>query len=116
MADDLQHGRERYDRGAWSDAYEALGLADQATPLSDDDLERLGLSAYLIGREYDFERCFDRLYHAQAERGEREHAARSAFWLGVTLMFRGEGARSNAWIARGQRLIEERDCVEQGYL
>lgn len=116
MADDLQYGRECYERGAWSDGYEALRLADQAAPLADADLQRLGLSAYLIGREEEFERYFDRLYRAQAERGEREQAARSAFWLGVTLLFRGEGARSNAWIARGQRLIEDVDCVELGYL
>lgn len=116
MADDLQHARECYERGAWSDAYDALRRAEQATVLGDADLERLGLSAYLIGRELDFERCFERLQRAQAERGERERAARSAFWLGLSLLLRGEGARSNAWIARGHRLIENIDCVEQGYL
>jgi DNA-binding CsgD family transcriptional regulator len=116
MAGDLQYGRECYERGAWSDAYDAFRRAEQATALADADLERLGLSAYLIGRELDFERCFEQLQRAQTERGERQRAARSAFWLGLTLMFRGEGARSNAWISRGQRLVDGIDCVEQGYL
>ena len=31
-------------------------------------------------------------------------------------MIRGEIGQSNAWIARGQRLVEDRDCVERGYL
>jgi hypothetical protein len=29
---------------------------------------------------------------------------------------RGESARSNAWTARGQRLVVDDDCVERGYL
>jgi len=79
MADDLQYGRECYERGAT--ATTRLRLVDQAAPLADADLQRVGPSAYLIGREPEFERYFDRLYRAQAERGEREQAARSAFWL-----------------------------------
>ena len=116
MANDLEHGRACYDRGAWHDAFEALRLADQAAPLDCDDLQRLGTVAYLLGRELEFEHYFDRLYHLQLERGHPEHAARATFWLGLNLLFRGESAQSNAWIARGQRLIAQRDCVEQGYL
>ena len=116
MSNDLAHSRACYDRGAWHEAFEALSVADQAAPLDRDDLERLGVSAYLIGREVDFERYFDRLHRAQLEQGHRAQAARSAFWLGLTLLFRRELAQSNAWVARGQRLIEHLDCVEHGYL
>ena len=116
MPNDLEHSRACYDRGAWDEAFEALRLADQTTPLDCDDLQRLGIAAYLIGNELDFERYFDRLHRAQLEQGRREHAARTAFWLGLTLLFRGEMAQSNAWIARGQRLVEHLDTVEQGYL
>ncbi|MDF2772290.1 MAG: response regulator receiver protein, partial [Geminicoccaceae bacterium] len=116
MANDLEHGRACYDRGAWHDAFEALRLADQAAPLDCDDLQRLGTVAYLLGHELDFEQYFDRLYHLELERGHPENAARATFWLGLNLLFRGEVAQSNAWIARGQRLIAQRDCVEQGYL
>jgi DNA-binding CsgD family transcriptional regulator len=116
MSNDLEHGRACYDRGAWHDAFEALRLADQAAPLDSDDLQRLGIVAYLLGRDLEFERYFDRLYRAHLEHGHREHAARAAFWLGLSLLFRGEIAQSNAWIARGQRLVAQHDCVEQGYL
>src|SRR5688572_33478784 len=102
MSNTLAHSRACYDRGAWHEAFEALSVADQAAPLDRDDLERLGVSAYLIGREVDFERYFDRLHRAQFEQGHRAQAARSAFWLGLTLLFRGELAQSNAWVARGQ--------------
>jgi DNA-binding CsgD family transcriptional regulator/tetratricopeptide (TPR) repeat protein len=116
MAKDLEHGRASYDRGAWHDAFEALRLADQAVPLDCDDLQRLGVVAYLLGRELEFERYFERLHHVQLGHGQPENAARAAFWLGLSLLFRGEPARSSAWIARGQRLIAQRECVEQGYL
>jgi DNA-binding CsgD family transcriptional regulator/tetratricopeptide (TPR) repeat protein len=116
MPNNLEHGRACYDRGAWHDAFEALRLADQASPLDCDDLKRLGTVAYLVGRELEFERYFDRLYHLQLEHGRPENAARATFWLGLNLLFRGEIAQSNAWVARGQRLIAQRDCVEQGYL
>jgi DNA-binding CsgD family transcriptional regulator len=116
MATDLEQARAYYDRGAWDEAFEGLRLADRAAALSCDDLQRLGSSAYLIGGELEFERCFDRLHREQLEQGHREHAARTAFWLGLTLLFRGELAQSNAWVARAQRLIEHLDCVEHGYL
>jgi len=116
MATDLEQARAYYDRGAWGEAFDGLRLADQAAQLSCDDLQRLGFSAYLIGDELEFERCFDRLHRTQLEQGHREQAARTAFWLGLTLLFRGEIAQSNGWIARAQRLIEHIDCVEHGYL
>ena len=116
MPNDLEHSRACYDRGAWDEAFESLRLADQSMPLDCDDLARLGIAAYLIGNELEFERAFERLYRAQVEQGHPEQAARATFWLGLTLLFRGEIAQSNAWIARGQRLIENLDCVEHGYL
>ena len=65
MANDLVQARAYYDRGAWDEAFEGLRLADEAAPLSCDDLQRLGFAAYLIGGEIEFERCFDRLHRAQ---------------------------------------------------
>jgi len=116
MSEDLQNSRACYDRGAWDEAFEALRLADQAAPLACDDLQRLGISAYLIGDEREFERCFERLYHTQLAQERPADAARTTFWLGLTMLFRGDVAQSNAWIARGQRLVEGIDCVEHGYL
>ncbi|MPZ17310.1 MAG: helix-turn-helix transcriptional regulator [Luteitalea sp.] len=116
MRDYLQHARECYGRRTWAAAYEAFSAADQKTPLDVDDLERLATSAYLIGRDLEFERCLDRLHRAYVEAGDRPRAARSAFWLCLSLLLRGEVAQSSAWGARGQRRVEGVDCVERGYL
>jgi DNA-binding CsgD family transcriptional regulator len=116
MLDHLQHGRQCYERRAWSDAYHALLSADQAMPLEVDDLDRLATAAYLSGRVTEFHQYLGRLHRAHVEAGQRPRAARCAFWLGLTLLFQGEVGQANAWTARGQRLIEGLDCVEQGYL
>jgi ATP/maltotriose-dependent transcriptional regulator MalT len=116
MGDTLQQGRESYRRGAWADAYTSLSLADQACPLSGDDLELLATSAYLIGREVDSERIFERAHHAYGAAGERLRAARAAFWLGLSVLLRGEIGPATGWLSRARRLLDSRDCVEQGYL
>jgi DNA-binding CsgD family transcriptional regulator len=116
MVDKLKQGRESYRRRAWSDAYQSLSLADQATPLGIGDLELLATSAYLIGRDRDFHGFLDRAHHAHLEAGDGARAARCAFWLGLILLLRGETAQASGWLARARRLVEGRDCVEHGYL
>lgn len=116
MGDILQQGRESYRRGAWADAYASLSLAGQACPLSGEDLELLGTSAYLIGRDLESERIFERAHHAFEGAGERVRAARAAFWLGLSVLFRGEIGPATGWLSRARRLLDSRDCVEQGYL
>jgi DNA-binding CsgD family transcriptional regulator len=116
MLEQLIRGRESYRRRAWGDAYQALSVADQRTPLGIDDLELLATSAYLIGRDRDFHRFLDRAHHAHVQAGARVRAARCAFWLGLTLLFRGETGQATGWLARARRLIEGCDCVEHGYL
>jgi DNA-binding CsgD family transcriptional regulator len=116
MAHALEHGRECYSRRAWDEAYRALLNADQATALQADDLERLGTAAYLTGRDHEFQRILERLYRVHTRAAESRRAARCAFWLGLTLLFRGEPGQSHAWTARGERLIQDDDCVERGYL
>jgi ATP/maltotriose-dependent transcriptional regulator MalT len=114
--DSLEHGRECYGRRAWGDAYQSLLCADQATTLQADDLERLATAAYLTGREREFQRILERLHRVHAEADDRSRAARCAFWLALTSLLRGETGQANAWIARGQRLVDDRDCVEGGYV
>ena len=116
MRDHLQHARDCFQRAAWTDAYRALCLADEEAPLGAEDLERLSTSAYMVGRDLEFEQFVVRRHRAHVHADERERAARCAFWLGLALLFRGEVAQANAWIARGQRLIAGRECVEHGYL
>lgn len=112
----LEHGRECYERCAWGDAYHALLCADHDTPLDVGDLDRLATAAYLTGRDLDYQHLLERLYQAHVEAGDCARAARCAFWLALTFLLRGESGRSNAWTARGQRLVEDTDCVERGYV
>ena len=86
------------------------------TPLDVEDLELLATSAYLIGRPSDFHGFLDRAHHAHLQAGDRVCAGRCAFWLGLTLLLRGETAQASGWLARARRHIEGHDCVEHGYL
>jgi 2-polyprenyl-6-methoxyphenol hydroxylase-like FAD-dependent oxidoreductase len=47
-----------------------------------------------------------------------ERAAGCGFWLAFHFLLRGDGARSGGWIARIQRLLDDRqlDCAARGYL
>jgi DNA-binding CsgD family transcriptional regulator len=91
-------------------------LADRTTPLGVEDVERLATSAYLICRDLDSQEFLERAYHARVREGSLSAAARCAFWLGLTLLFRSEIGQANGWLARGQRLVEGCDCAEHGYL
>ena len=51
---ELERGRESYAKQAWLDAYGALTAADQAVGLGAEDLELLGRSAYMLGRDDDY--------------------------------------------------------------
>jgi len=114
--DPLEHGRECYGRRAWGDAYQALLCADQATALQSDDLDRLATAAFLTGHDLEFQRLRERLHRVHTEADDRPRAARCAYWLALFSLLRGEIGPANAWIARGQRLVEDRDCVERGYV
>jgi ATP/maltotriose-dependent transcriptional regulator MalT len=116
LQDKLRQGRESYRCRAWGDAYRTLSLADQKAPLRVEDLELLATAAYMTGRDLEFWRILDRAHHAHLETGNHPRAARCAFWSGLTLLLRGEAGQAGAWFARAQRLVDGRDCVEQGYL
>lgn len=116
MVNPLERGRDAFHHRAWADAYTALSLADQTCPLGADDLELLGTSAYLAGRDLDFLRILERSYHAHVAAGDQVRAARAAFWLGLTFLFRGEIGPGSGWLSRAERLLESHDCVERGYL
>ena len=77
---------------------------------------RLALAACLIGQERDFLTYKERSHRAHLAANRPERAARDAFWLAMISLLRGEVAQSNAWVARGERLIDCRDCAERGYL
>jgi DNA-binding NarL/FixJ family response regulator len=114
--DILRQGRDAFERRAWAEARELLARADGTAPLAAEDLERFATASYLAGRELEFLAVLERAYQACLKESDALRAARSAFWLGLRLMLRGETGRATAWLARARRLVEVRDCVEQGYL
>jgi len=116
--DDREIGRGHFARRAWAAAHEALSRADRSHPLEPDDLERLALSAYLIGRDDDYLSLLQRAYHAYLAKRAQASAARAAFWLGLRLMFRGDAGQATGWLGRAQRLVETEaaETVERGYL
>ena len=117
-ADPLDQGRRSFAGQAWADAYARLTAADHHAPLEPEDLERLATAAYLTGRNDDSADIGARAHHEFLRRGEVERAVRCAFWVGYSLLERGEHARGGGWLARARRLLDDHqlDCVEQGYL
>jgi DNA-binding CsgD family transcriptional regulator len=114
----LELGRQAFARHAWKNAFTRLSAADAESPLEPEDIERLGMSAYLIGNESDSLELLARAHREWLTHEDVERAARSAFWLGFVLLQKGQRAQGNGWIARSRRLLDEgqRDSVERGYL
>lgn len=115
-ADCLERGRQACLRRAWLDAYELLALADQTASLPAEDLELLATAAAMLGHDDEYRAILERAHHAHLDAGESLRAARCAFWVGTHLAIRGEMGGAAGWLGRAGRLIEQRDCVERGYL
>ena len=114
----LERGRERFARQAWAESYRLLQEADRDVPLEPEDLERLAIAAYLVGQDDDCDVISARAHQRFLDRGDREGAARAAFWLGFALLGRGAMAPASGWLARAERILEEAnlDSVVRGYL
>jgi len=115
----LQRGRDAFDRHVWSDAYAAFVAADREQALEPQDLQCLSIAAYLTGQPAEQTNAFlARTHHAYLERGDTAHAVQAAFWLAFALQHTGDRAQAAGWMARAQRLLDDRqsDCVERGYL
>ena len=113
-----ERGLEAFDRGRWGEAHALLSEADTASALDGADLDRLATAAFLTGRDDECEQVLARAYAVFQDAGDAPGAARCAFWLGWSLLMKGEPARGGGWFARGQRLLDDTqvDCVERGYL
>ncbi len=90
----------------------------QDAGLAPTDLERLAAAAYLAAEDDESEAALARAHQAYLERGDREGAARAAFWLAFGLLARGAMAPASGWLTRADRLLDEGaiDCVVRGYL
>src|ERR671918_740001 len=118
IVDGEEGARGLFGRRMWGDVFAELSAAHRERQLGVEDLERLAVAAYMVGRDDDCEDAWLGAHHAWVRRGEAERAARCAFWQALGLFFRGELSPAMGWVARGGRLLEEsrRDCVEQAWL
>ena len=82
------------------------------------ECERAAIRAYLLGADDDCARHWEAAHRAALAAGDPAEAARYAFWLGLSLMFRGQAAQANGWFARAEALIVEAgiECRASGYV
>jgi len=118
VADREKRTRGSFERRAWGDTFAELWAARHEGQLDVEDLERLAIASYMVGRDVACEEAWIAAHHAWLEGGEAERAARCAFWQALGLFFRGDLAPAMGWVYRGSRLLEQgrRDCVEQAWL
>ncbi len=114
----LRRGRQSFQQRAWAESHRLLQAADRDASLEAEDLERLAIAAHLVGRDDECETVTARAHQAFLDRGDREGAARAAFWLGFSLMERGAIAPASGWFVRAGRLLDEGhvDSAVRGYL
>ena len=117
MGEALDQGRESYRRQHWTDAYAELSAADRENHLEPEDLDRLAMTAYLIGKDADSTDLWARAHQEYLARGDPAPAARSALWLAFGMLARGNMAPAGGWLARAGRVLEGvGECAEQGLL
>lgn len=116
--EDLPAARTALAARAWQEAFDEFAEADKQDPLSAADLELLGRSAYMIGRDDDYVSALERAHQLYVDNGDVPAAVRCTWWIGHNLMFRGQGSRAGGWFEVGRHLLDDVDidCVEQGYL
>jgi DNA-binding NarL/FixJ family response regulator len=92
---------------SWSEAFAELSAAQETRSLDAEDLERLAVAAYMVGRDEACESAWMAAHRDWLGRGERGRAARCALWHALGLLFRGDVAPTMGWIARGRRVLED---------
>ena len=114
----LDRGREAVRLGRWATAFTELSAADHESALEASDLALLAQAAHLAGKEAECLAVLNRAHLGFLALGNITGAARSAFWLGFTLMNSGEMAQAGGWFARARRILDDSgtDSVERGYL
>lgn len=102
----------------WVETYDALAGAAQRAPLDVEDLERLAEAAFFVGRDDESTKAWEKAHQVWLRLGNPDRAGRCAFWLGLTLLLRGDVAQANGWFGRGRRVIKELGsaCAAYGYL
>ncbi|HEY7045774.1 MAG TPA: LuxR C-terminal-related transcriptional regulator [Jatrophihabitantaceae bacterium] len=114
----LERARVAWSERAWAHARDAFVAADAEQPLSLADRQCLATAAYLAGDDATSLAAWTQTYQELVAAGDRESAARCAFWQAFQLLTIGEGARGGGWLTRAQRLLDEcgRDTAVRGYV
>jgi DNA-binding CsgD family transcriptional regulator len=115
---ELARGREAAHRSEWVQARDALSRADALTPLHADDLELLATAEYLLGNVSTAIEALQRAYQLHVDGGDIPRAVRTAFWVCFHLANSGEFGQAGGWVARGNRLLEDRheEGIEHAYM
>ncbi len=71
------------------------------------DLIKLAMAAQLCGRHAECVETLQRGFHVAVGAGDRQHACRCAFHLGMLFTEVGEHALGSGWTGRAQRLVVE---------
>jgi DNA-binding CsgD family transcriptional regulator/tetratricopeptide (TPR) repeat protein len=108
---DVERARALCREGAWQAAYDALAGATDLEPLT-----LLSTCCYMLGRDDEYAATLERTHQLQLDAGDTLAAARTAFWLVMHLFLAGQVGQATGWLARGERLVGDADCVERGYL
>jgi ATP/maltotriose-dependent transcriptional regulator MalT len=98
----VERGRDAFARQAWGEAH--THLSESAADA--EDLERLAIASYLLGRDDDAARAWERAHRACVESADPDSAGRCAFWLALTALLRGEEAHAGGWLARAERVLQ----------
>lgn len=106
------------DVGNWQGDYDRLAARDVVAGLDAEGLEALATAAYMTGREDEYLSVLTRLFDVQVAANEVQAAARTAFWIGLTLILRGEHGRGGGWVARTAALAKglAPDSAVHGYV
>jgi DNA-binding CsgD family transcriptional regulator len=108
---DVERARALSREGAWQAAYDELSGADDL-----EALDVLATCCYMLGLDDEYAATLERIHQLQLDAGDQLGAARSAFWLVMHLLLGGQIGGATGWLARGERLVGDADCVERGYL
>ena len=116
VADREERARGAFAERRWAVAFADLSAAQSERELDGEDLERLAVAAYMLGKDVDCEEAWIAANRVWSEQGEAELAAGCAFRHALGLFFRGDLAPAMGWVARGGRLLENRpESVEKAW-
>ena len=116
MTDTSAAGAEAVARQAWGEAYRLLASTapDELAPA---DVERLAVSAYLVGQDDRAIEAWEDAHKRYLAAGSRADAARCSFWLAFCSMMHGRTAHAAGWLSRTEGVIaDDLDCPAAGFL